>query len=51
MQKNPNKMTDAELKKAKKLAEKLKGKKDITNPHALARWMVEHHPELKPKKK
>jgi len=26
------------LSKAKKLAERMKGKKEIENPHALARW-------------
>ena len=36
------KMTDAELKKAKKLAEKMKGKKGVDNPHALAKWMIDH---------
>ena len=41
------KMTDAELKKAKKLAEKMKGKKGIDNPHALARWMIEHRKKTK----
>jgi len=40
-------MTDADLKKAKKLAEKMKGKKGVDNPHALARWMIEHQKKKK----
>jgi len=34
-------MTSAQLQKAKRLAERLKKYQNhITNPHALARWMV-----------
>jgi hypothetical protein len=34
------KMSKPKLRKAKRLAEKLKGKPGIDNPHALARYMV-----------
>lgn len=34
-------MSPKELEEAKRLAERMKGKKDIDNPHALARWMVQ----------
>ncbi len=34
-------MSDKELAESKRLAERLKGKKDIENPHALARWQVQ----------
>ena len=37
------KMTDAEEAEAKKLAEDLKGKKGVDNPHALSRWIVQQH--------
>ena len=33
-------MTKAEIRAAKRLAEKLKGEPEISNPHALARWIV-----------
>lgn len=35
------KMSESELAESKRLAEDLKGKKDVDNPHALARWMVQ----------
>jgi hypothetical protein len=38
--KKKKKMTTAEIKKAKKLAEKMKGKPEIDNPHALSRHVV-----------
>lgn len=34
-------MSRGELAESKQLAERLKGKEDIDNPHALARWMVQ----------
>jgi hypothetical protein len=38
--KGDGKWPKPEIKAAKKLAEKLKGKGAIDNPHALSRWMV-----------
>lgn len=35
------------LEEAKLLAEKLKGKSNIDNPHALARWMVARGAKVK----
>jgi len=34
-------MSDGQIKEAKKLAEDLKGKKGVDNPHALARHKVQ----------
>ena len=36
------KMSPAQIAEAKELAEDLKGKKDVDNPHALARWQVQN---------
>jgi hypothetical protein len=41
------KMTKPQVKKAKRLAEKLKGKKGIDNPHALARRQVRRQAKKK----
>lgn len=37
-EKKGNKWPREKLRKAKRLAEKMKGNPDIDNPHALARW-------------
>lgn len=34
------KMTRKQVRRAKRLAERLKGERGIRNPHALARWSV-----------
>ncbi len=36
------KMSPEEIAEAKRLAEDLKGKESVDNPHALARWQVQH---------
>jgi len=36
------KMTRKQIRRAKGLAERMKGKRGIRNPNALARWRVRH---------
>jgi hypothetical protein len=43
------KMTRKQIKKAKRLAERLKGKPGISNPHALARWQVKRQAKKRKK--
>lgn len=45
------KMSKVQIKKAKRMAEKMKGKEGIDNPHALARWQVKQSAKKKAKVK
>lgn len=51
MAKKKRKMTRKQIGKAKRLAEKLKGKRGIDNPHALARWQVRRKAKRTAKKR
>lgn len=45
------KMTKAQTARAKKQAERLKGKRGVDNPHALARWQVKKGQKVGGKKR
>lgn len=51
MARKKRKLTKSQLRRSKRLAEKLKGKKRITNPFALARWMVKRKRRKKKRKR